>query len=607
MPTTTLGRNATGLRGVSNLMLRVGRGVAARSVSVPLPDDAQISWSAPGGDDTFTGTVRWPDRGIARPDAFTHNMPVRVEDRRTGEIIWQGRVADPGFSGDRHQQEFRLSAVGSGRDLDRIAVLKNYVDRDLSNWTDMHVWPGASSNLNDSSGFIASANDALQVNPEGMLEAPWPQGTTQNTGAVQSFFYGVGLYPMQDLLATGSDSRGTGVNAVIPEVHALRFSWMTGSAGTGSTVEALAQSGAATITLYQAVYTAAGVQNDISLREGISGNWIRTDLKSLYLRQRRTGGAAVPAVDQFIRFANVQVIGKRYNRYGADVTGSTGIEALRPYNIFEDMLGTVLNGRFDPGTIVADTTILIDQASWWAATPVSDILDEANAWNSDFWWGVWAPANPDALPRLDYRPWNTTPRYTLDDTATVQLAGGAEEWSNSALITFLRANGVPSTTRATITVPALNRIFGTSGTGVTASKTRDLAVDLTGKGPMTAATAQLLGTQLLADSAVDRASGSVTVNGPILDDATGRLAQPWEIRPGSPVLVGSTPNQFTSGSPISFDGESTFRLTKVTYSAADDTATLELDGGTRRLSRAAGTGRKYRYWAPDKRRRRKRK
>jgi hypothetical protein len=68
---------------------------------------------------------------------------------------------------------------------------------------------------------------------------------------------------------------------------------------------------------------------------------------------------------------------------------------------------------------------------------------------------VWAPANPDALPRLDYRSWNVSPRYTLDDTAQISYAGGGEEWANSALVTYLRGNGVPTTTRATVTVPAI--------------------------------------------------------------------------------------------------------------------------------------------------------
>src|SRR4051812_42175977 len=170
-------------------MVRIGRGVAFRPVSVPLPEDAQITWSAPGGDDTFSATISWPDRGIARPDAFTQNMPLRVEDRRTGEIIWQGRVADPGFTGDRAQQEFRVSAVGSGHDLDMISVVKLYIDRDPARWVDMHRWQAGSVTTGDGTGFIPSLYDALQITPEYYLEMPWPQSATMPSGAAQQISY----------------------------------------------------------------------------------------------------------------------------------------------------------------------------------------------------------------------------------------------------------------------------------------------------------------------------------------------------------------------------------------------------------------------------------
>lgn len=597
MPTTTLGRNATGLRGANTLMVRIGRGVAARSVSVPLPQDAQITWTAPGGDDTFTCTIPWPDRGIARPDAFTHNMPVRVEDRRSGEIMWQGRVADPGYSGDRHSQEFRLSAVGSGHDLDNISVLKNYIDRDLSHWTDLHTWPSGDLNTQDAAGFTTNFFDSLSVPPEGMLEFPWPNGTTQKTNDYQRMCYLVGFNAAKDMLTDDLSSRSTGPGAVVPEIHGIRFSWMSNFANANE-IGLLAGSGVAgsTITLYTAAFT-TGVQGDVSARDNLAA-WTRDDIKFLYLSQARTGTNVTATGDAWVRFANIHVIGKRYNRYGVDWTATSGIEALAPYVIVEDLLGTVLSGKFDPGQIYADN-ILIDQASWWTATPVSDILDAANEWNGDAWWGVWAPANPDALPRLDYRYWNVSPRYTLDDTAAIELQGGAEEWANSALVTYMRGNGVATTTRATVTVPSIRRIFGSSGIGTLAVNTRDLSLDLTDRGAMTRAKAVELAGQMLYASATDKASGSATVRGPLMDDATGHLAQPWEIRPGWPVLVGATPNQFTSGTPLVYDGESTFRLTKVTYSASDDSAALELDGGQRHLFKGAGAGPRWHFtrWA----------
>lgn len=596
MATTQLGRNQTGIHGTTQLLARFGRGVAARDVTVPLPADAQITWSAPGGDDTFTCTVPWPDRGIARPDAFTHNMPVRVEDRRTGEIIWQGRIADPGFSGDRASQEFRVSCVGMGRDLDQMCVLKNYVDRDPGHWFDLHTWPSGPLNSGDGTGFIAESHDSLQIPPDYYLEFPWPANSFQATGAAQIMAYLVGLYATQDMGATDTSSKSTGPAAVVPEVHGLRFSWMTSFANAND-VQVRAGSGVAgsTVSLFTTPWTGAGAQNDFSIRDGNTG-WTREDFKFFYIQQDRTGGNITSSGgDGYFRVANLCVIGKRYDRYSNDITATAGIEALNPYEIFEDMLGTTLNNIIDPGQIQADHNILIDHASYWTATPVSQILDDANAWNADWWWGVWAAGSANSRPRLDYRTWNTAPRYTLDDSIPVQLAGGSEEWSNSALITYMRGNGVPTTTRGTVTVPTITRVFG--GTNL-----RTMPLDLTSRGPISRTYALQLATQALADSSTDKTSGSAVITGATLDQVTGRLVQPWEMRPGWPVVVESTPNQFTSGATgttTKYDGESTFRLTKVTYSAADNTATLELDGGGRRLFKAPRAKPQFTYtnWA----------
>jgi hypothetical protein len=419
-----------------------------------------------------------------------------------------------------------------------------------------------------------------------MLEFPWPNGTTQKTNDFQRMIYMVGFNAAKDLLTDDLSSHSTGPTSVVPEIHGIRFSWMSNFANANQ-VGLLAGSGVAgsTITLYTAAFT-TGVQQDVSARDTLS-TWTRTDIKFLYLSQSRTGANVTSTGDAWVRFANIHVIGKRYSRYGVDQTESSGIEALKPYLIVEDLLGTVLNGKFDPGQIYTDN-VLIDQASWWSATPVSDILAAANEWNGDAWWGVWAPANPDALPRLDYRYWNVSPRYTLDDTAQSLAAGRrggmGELGARHVHARKRRADDDPRDGHGAGD-PARVRLVRV---GTLAINTRDLSLDLSDRGPMTRAKAVELAGQMLFASATDKASGSAVVTGPILDDSTGRIVQPWEIRPGWPILVGSTPNQFTSGTPLTYDGESTFRLTKVTYSAQDDTATLELDGGARHLFKGAG-------------------
>jgi hypothetical protein len=592
MPTTTVGRNATGLRGTANLMVRIGRGVAAHPVSVPLPSDAQITWTVPGGDDTFSCSIPWPDRGLARPDALTQNMPLRVEDRRTGEIIWQGRIADPGFSGDRSRQVFRINAVGSARDLDMISVIKLYVDRDPAHWVDMHRWQAGPVTTGDGSGFIASIYDALQLPPEYYLEMPWPQGATMASGGFQQISYLTGYYAAIDMLTDDGSSVSNGPDYTVPEVHGLRFSWISNLA-LANVVKAnagAAEVGSGSGDLYNATWTAGG-QHDVDLRDSnVGAAWDRGDFTYFNIFQQRTGATATAGVDQYVRIANIQVLGKRYNRYGVDITDARN-EYLSPYEIYEDMLGTVLDGKFDPGAIYGDTAVLIDHFTYYEPTSVADILNAADQWNPDTWWGVWAPLSVDALPRLEYRQWDATPRYILDDTAQVDLAGGAEEWASSALITYLRGNGTPTVTRASISVPALTRLFGTTGSNTTAKNTRDISVDITDRGPMVRQKAvEIVAAQLNA-AATEKASGSTTVHGPMMDAALGRLVQPWEVRPGWPIYLGVTPNQFNSGqaAPL-YDGESTFRLTKVTYRAGDDSATLEFDGGRRRLAKGSGPG-----------------
>lgn len=589
MPTYPTGRNATGISGQTQLLVRIGRGIAARTVTVPLPADAQLVWSAPGGDDTATMTIPWADRGIARPDAFAVNMPVRVEDRRTGEILWQGRIADSGFTGDRSGQEFHLAAVGSGRDLDHIGTIKNYMDRDLSRLTDLHTYKNADISSGDGTGFVASAFDALGIAPDAYIELPIPEGATLHQNIDMRASYVIGLYTAHDMGAEDTGFTSTGIGAVVPEVHGIRFSYMLAHTSIGNTVELLAGSAVSgsTITIYTSTWDVT-TQVDVSGRQGSSASWTRTDIKYGTIRWQRTGASTTETgQDGWLRVANLQVVGKRYDRYGNDWTASNGVEALHPYAIFEDILGTVLAARVDPGVITTDT-VLIDQASWWKATPVTEILNAAAEWNSSAWWGVWAPANPDSLPRLDYRSWGTVPRYVLDDYAEVQLGGGGETWANSALVTYLRGNSVPSTLRTSISVPVLTRVFGTT--------TRDAEIDLTDRGPLSKASAITLAQAALADLTLDKVSGSAKVSGPLLDDLTGKIAQPWELRPGWPVLVGQLPEQYaaTGTAPV-YDDEASFRLTKVTYSAGDNSANLELDGGERKLWKAPGTTPKFRF------------
>src|SRR3954471_775420 len=182
----------TALEPTAVLQVQIGRGVATRSVSVPAPPDLDMTWIIPGGDDTCTFTLpaAGGGRAAARPDALTQGMPVRVVDRRTGEILWAGRVVDPGMRRSGADQGFRVNAVGSRQDLDRNITIKSYIDRDVGDsFKEGGFYRQGSVNVGDGSGFSYNANDVLQMIPTGNLEFSLPQGSVLANNSVEAASY----------------------------------------------------------------------------------------------------------------------------------------------------------------------------------------------------------------------------------------------------------------------------------------------------------------------------------------------------------------------------------------------------------------------------------
>lgn len=569
MPMIT-GRNMTALEPTSALQVQIGRGVATRSISMPAPDDLEMSWAVPGGDDTcsFTLTATGGGQAMARPDALTQGMPVRVVDRRTGEILWAGRVVDPGMRQDGAQRGFRVNAVGSRQDLERIVTLKSYIDRDVGEgFKEQGFYRQGSVNVGDGSGFTANVVDALNIAPTGNLEFSLPQGSTVASGSLEAASYLKGLGAVLGLPNEAPDLYYIAWSEKASVASFINFEVLLGTRTHGN------------LLLYSLQWNTPQVDN--AAKEGVGG-WTADDGYYYTLRWNRgANGAGTQVADQWMKVANVITVNKRYDRYGVQWTATSTVDltSLYPYQVVEDMLGTMLPPRFAAGDITRSSTGNIDQASWYKGISARDLLDYVNGYDSDSYWAVWAPATPDGLPRLDWKKWGTTSRYVLDQSVDYELAGGADQWANSALVVWQRGGtGIPQSTRAYVDVAAINRFYGPGY--------RSIAVDLTDRGVMDGPAARTIGEQELAALTVDRNSGQVTIRGPIMDDWRGRLVQPWEIRPGSPLQLTAAPQQHTAGLPLAYDGETVFRLSGVKYSASSNTATLDLDGGHRALFKA---------------------
>src|SRR5205085_7027166 len=101
-------------------------------------------------------------------------------------------------------------------------------------------------------------------------------------------------------------------------------------------------------------------------------------------------------------------------------------------------------------------------------------------------------------------------------------------------------------------------------------------IDL-GDEPGSAANAQQVGDQFLAQHATPPNAGTLTVARRIRDLDTGRMVEPYEIRPGELVRVRGTRPYPDSLNASARDGVTVFRLVQTDWSDSDGTCRLSLD------------------------------
>jgi hypothetical protein len=195
------------------------------------------------------------------------------------------------------------------------------------------------------------------------------------------------------------------------------------------------------------------------------------------------------------------------------------------------------------------------------------------------WWQV-LERGTSGLPRFQVGRWNGPARYVIaPGDADVDLSGGADDIANRALVRYVGTTF--GSTKTTWIAEVRANVRGLAEAGVV----RTMMVDLTGEGLMSTTDARLRGVAALRESALSRTSGRVVVKRPIYDRIDGRMVEPWEIKPGSPVVVCDAPLSFGRSTSLTesvgADGVSVFRCRGVAYDTSSNSATLTLDGGAR--------------------------
>ncbi len=169
-------------------------------------------------------------------------------------------------------------------------------------------------------------------------------------------------------------------------------------------------------------------------------------------------------------------------------------------------------------------------------------------------------------------------RYAIPAQAGgVELDGGLDEVFNLALVVYERRDGVPASVVASGTVAELSA----------RGELRATVVDVTGRGAMSESAAASAGLSELTKADAERTSGSVRVRVPVVDNWSGRRVMPWELRAGGMVRAWAPRDQPLVSNIVStgLQGAGSYRATGVVFDVGSNTATVDLDGGSRSLFR----------------------
>jgi hypothetical protein len=114
------------------LLVRFEPAAGGEALTVPAPSDLRWDTVKPGGHKSMSCTVTVP-AGTAVPEAFAKLAKTSVVDRRTGRVLWYGRLTEPGQSVTGDGTRFALTGEG-GTEVDGWRQVYGLVDRSSESW-----------------------------------------------------------------------------------------------------------------------------------------------------------------------------------------------------------------------------------------------------------------------------------------------------------------------------------------------------------------------------------------------------------------------------------------------------------------------------------------
>jgi hypothetical protein len=453
-----------------------------------------------------------------------------------GQVVWEGRLEDPGRSAGNNGEVWEVAALGPATHTRDRTVPIVYVDTRLSAF---YTSNGSGRAYNVGTRESSAVTD-------GALNISAGRGSV-----VTQLSLGAGTYDV--LYLTGQD------------LARIYFDW-DGGFSSGSTQAELRTTedlgGTTTITSSNISTSGGSLVAELGGSPAITANHNR-----VLLVNRRSGADLNPVSDDnyWIEFYNMAVVGQRYNQSGGLITSGYSSNTVLASEVVADLLGRVLT-QYDGGNAtIATTSYAIEQLAYPDGVTAEKVLADLMELDVGYLWEAWE-SNVAGKNRFVFRAWPTSIRYEADVVDGYSSVGSASDLYNAVTVRYRDSISQIRTVRRTQTVTVLDD----------ASLTREAFIDL-GDEVSTQANAERAGDQFLAEHQTPANAGRLTIARKIVDFDTGRMVNPWEIKPGYLIRVRGLESSVDAISGTARDGTTIFKIAAVEYSVSDASAQLELD------------------------------
>lgn len=461
-------------------------------------------------------------------------------------VVYEGEVQDPGRSVGPDGQIWDIGVMGPAYHTKDQTKPLIYVDKTLSDMRRSdNITPGGSDSVTEDPGI--GSGDAL------VLQFPGGLPLVTNSRVTVRYL------------------RCTEASQKIARVD---YAWDAGRTSASLKVELILRTagGGSDVPRTQTFSTAG----DVLAPKEIGTDWTSgRDIAEF--RIIWTGGGVTVADDiTWASLRDITVVATRYNRTGSELVTAAdySTNTVLASEVVADLLGRLLTMYDGTNATITATSYAIDQLAYPDGVDAGKVLDDLLKLEPGYRWGAYE-SNAAGKYRFEWKQWPTTVRYEADVTDGYDAPGSAEGLYNAVMVRWRDTKGLIKGTIRTSTVPLLTA----------AGQTRTGFLDL-GDVAGSLAGAQQAGDQFLAEHQYPPNAGRLTVARAILDRATGRMVQPYEIKAGELIRVRGVLPRIDALNASARDGVTVFRIWSKEYSANRASAVLELDSYSASTARA---------------------